>query len=258
MKLIIDIGNSRTKFYIKNYSFLDINELFKTLLSLKADFLELEVLSTAIEKNEELLNSLKNKAKSLNIEIKNIEIIKAEPEKFLGSYRGFGADRFYKLLKASEQFPQKNIILIDFGTATTYSAISSEGVFLGGFISPSIYLSLLALHEHSSALPEISEEKIEDFWIKFLKNPKSLKAQFSTTESMIAAAINSKISEIQSWTELSGLNPSDTIVLFSGSIILPTNSSKITVLTDSSVISFLKAIIPDFEVHIFDFFFEPV
>ncbi|MFM8186738.1 MAG: type III pantothenate kinase, partial [Alphaproteobacteria bacterium] len=49
-----------------------------------------------------------------------------------------------------------NLILIDFGTATTFDIVGEKGEYLGGIISPGINLSLKALHDMTAQLPKIS------------------------------------------------------------------------------------------------------
>lgn len=255
MKLIIDIGNSRTKFYLKNYFFLDLDELIEALKKENLPYLEIELISTVENQNLDLINLIYQKTSEINCEIRSLEIIKADPEKILGIYEGFGADRYYRLLKSSEKFPEKNIILIDFGTATTVSAISSNKTFLGGFIRPSIHLSLISLHEHSAALPEISETEIENFWIKFLKNPKLIEPQFSTTESMLAGVFSGELSKLKSLVNSYKLPSENSVIILNGSLVLPANKSKVTILTDTSILHLIKSLFPDFEIHVFDFFF---
>ena len=47
------------------------------------------------------------------------------------------------------------LIIIDFGTATTYGVIASNGEFLGGVISPGIATSAAALHQNTAQLPDV-------------------------------------------------------------------------------------------------------
>lgn len=49
-----------------------------------------------------------------------------------------------------------DLIIIDFGTATTFDIVGSRGEYLGGIISPGINLSLKALHDMTAQLPKIS------------------------------------------------------------------------------------------------------
>src|SRR5690606_3917582 len=53
------------------------------------------------------------------------------------------------------------LIVLDFGTATTFDVVSERGVYIGGVISPGINLSLEALHMAAAKLPRIAVERPE-------------------------------------------------------------------------------------------------
>lgn len=65
-----------------------------------------------------------------------------------------GADRIVNAVAAHELFGG-SIITIDFGTATTFGAISSEGDFLGGAICTGVRISAEALTNNTAKLPRI-------------------------------------------------------------------------------------------------------
>ena len=65
-----------------------------------------------------------------------------------------GADRLVNALAARARFPRP-LIVVDFGTATTFDVVDSEGDYIGGVISPGINLSLEALHRAAAALPRV-------------------------------------------------------------------------------------------------------
>lgn len=48
-----------------------------------------------------------------------------------------------------------NLIVVDFGTATTLDVVGLDGAYEGGIIAPGVNLSLRALHEAAAALPHI-------------------------------------------------------------------------------------------------------
>ena len=66
-----------------------------------------------------------------------------------------GSDRIADSIGAVKMFPNQDLILIDFGTATTICAISKDRVFLGGNIMPGIRLSMEALESKTSKLPSV-------------------------------------------------------------------------------------------------------
>ncbi len=56
-----------------------------------------------------------------------------------GAYDRFGGD----------------LIVVDFGTATTFDVVASDGAYVGGVIAPGVNLSLEALHNAAAALPHV-------------------------------------------------------------------------------------------------------
>jgi len=48
-----------------------------------------------------------------------------------------------------------NIIIVDFGTATTFDVVDDDGAYVGGVIAPGVNLSLEALHMAAAALPHV-------------------------------------------------------------------------------------------------------
>lgn len=65
-----------------------------------------------------------------------------------------GADRIVNSVAAYEKY-QTSLIVIDFGTATTFDAISEKGEYLGGAISPGIMISAEILFQKASKLPRV-------------------------------------------------------------------------------------------------------
>ena len=74
--------------------------------------------------------------------------------------REVGADRIVNAVAAYEKWPQ-GLIIVDFGTATTFDAVSPKGEYLGGAISPGVMISTEALFHHASKLPRVAFEKPE-------------------------------------------------------------------------------------------------
>ncbi|MFA5098386.1 MAG: type III pantothenate kinase [Candidatus Margulisiibacteriota bacterium] len=65
-----------------------------------------------------------------------------------------GADRLVNVYAARRQYG-KPLIVIDFGTATTFCAVDKNGAYLGGAIAPGVNLSRSSLHEKTAKLPLI-------------------------------------------------------------------------------------------------------
>ncbi len=75
-----------------------------------------------------------------------------EPRVDLGTQ--VGPDR---LVNAAGAFDRHggDLIVVDFGTATTFDVVASDGAYIGGVIAPGVNLSLEALHMAAAALPHV-------------------------------------------------------------------------------------------------------
>ncbi len=69
-----------------------------------------------------------------------------------------GADRLVNTVGAYAQFGG-NLIIVDFGTATTFDVVAQDGAYIGGVISPGVNLSMEALHLAAAALPHVDATK---------------------------------------------------------------------------------------------------
>ena len=65
-----------------------------------------------------------------------------------------GADRLVNTVGAYNRYGP-NLIVVDFGTATTFDVVGHDGAYEGGVIAPGVNLSLKALHDAAAALPFI-------------------------------------------------------------------------------------------------------
>ncbi|MGI8414044.1 MAG: type III pantothenate kinase [Solirubrobacteraceae bacterium] len=68
--------------------------------------------------------------------------------------REVGADRLVNAVAAYERV-RDTCIVVDFGTAITYDAVSAAGEYLGGIISPGVEISGDALYERAAKLPKV-------------------------------------------------------------------------------------------------------
>ncbi len=65
-----------------------------------------------------------------------------------------GADRIVNAVAAYAKY-RSRLVVIDFGTATTFDAVSQKGEYLGGVISPGIHIASEALFREASKLPRV-------------------------------------------------------------------------------------------------------
>lgn len=66
-----------------------------------------------------------------------------------------GADRISNAIAATHLYPNKNLIVLDFGTATTLCAISKKKEYLGGVILAGMKISMEALETRTAKLPKV-------------------------------------------------------------------------------------------------------
>lgn len=68
--------------------------------------------------------------------------------------REVGADRIVNAVAAYRKWPG-SLIVVDFGTATTFDVITAEGAYQGGAIVPGVHISVRALSQYASRLPRV-------------------------------------------------------------------------------------------------------
>jgi type III pantothenate kinase len=93
-------------------------------------------------------------------------LVVGKPEVYLGPRprvdptTHVGADRLVNTVGAYDRYGG-NLIVVDFGTATTFDVVGHDGAYEGGVIAPGVNLSLKALHDAAAALPHIDVTKPE-------------------------------------------------------------------------------------------------
>ncbi|MBO4808512.1 MAG: type III pantothenate kinase [Lachnospiraceae bacterium] len=98
--------------------------------------------------------------------------------------REIGPDRIVDAVAAYEKFGGP-VLVLDFGTATTYDYITEDGSFAAGITAPGIRTAAKALWEDTAKLPEIE-----------IKKPKSILAQ-ETISSMQAGLVYGQIGQTE-------------------------------------------------------------
>ena len=77
---------------------------------------------------------------------------------FYDNPKEVGADRIVNAVAAYEKY-RRALIIVDFGTATTFDYISPKGEYMGGCIAPGIMISSEALFERAAKLPRVEFSK---------------------------------------------------------------------------------------------------
>ena len=66
-----------------------------------------------------------------------------------------GADRIANAIAATQLYPDRNVIIVDCGTATTIDAVRAGRDYLGGIILPGLRISMEALEKNTARLPKV-------------------------------------------------------------------------------------------------------
>lgn len=77
---------------------------------------------------------------------------------FYDNPKEVGADRIVNAVAGFEKY-KRDLIIVDFGTATTFDYVSNKGEYMGGCISPGIMISSEALFERAAKLPRVELSK---------------------------------------------------------------------------------------------------
>ncbi|MDR2938237.1 MAG: type III pantothenate kinase [Prevotellaceae bacterium] len=208
MNLIVDIGNSAVKLAV-----VEKDRVVEALTDSSASFAEganflrkyknlPTIVASVRSENDEvekLVNSLIINELRLNhktpLPIKNLY---ATPETL-------GKDRLAAAVGAAHLFPNKNVLVVDAGTALTYELINERGEYLGGNISLGIDMRFRALHEFTGRLPLC--RRAEDY----------AAVGTDTQSAIVAGVLNGALYEVEANIELFSLkNPNLNVILTGG------------------------------------------
>ncbi len=171
MLLVIDVGNSNTVLglydgqdlkqdwrvgtdksrTVDEYAML-INDLFR-LSELKFSDLSAVIVSSVVPPMLNTVEGLCKKYFKLTPYVVGPGIKTGMPILY-DNPKEVGADRIVNAVAAYERW-KCSLIVVDFGTATTFDVISAAGEYLGGAISPGVAISADALFERASKLPRV-------------------------------------------------------------------------------------------------------
>ena len=164
MIVLVDIGNSRCKYVfcvegqLSPIQWLDNNDISADWLSINWQNVSRCMISNV--RASALSEMLELWCKSNQVEFTNITT-EAEKNGVSIAYqepRSLGVDRWLALLAAAKLFKQKNILIVDAGTATTIDLLTATGQHIGGWVFPGISamhesLQLNTAHVQVSATP---------------------------------------------------------------------------------------------------------
>jgi len=171
MLFVIDVGNTNTVIGVFDGTILKHNWRIRTERNTTED--EFCILVSGLLARSEIAFQAIEKTIISCVVPPMMTLLDAFSRKYLGhapqwidakSYPGMpilgdnpnevGADRIVNGVAAYQRY-KTSLIVIDFGTATTFDVITKKGEYLGGAISPGIGISAEALFSHASKLPRV-------------------------------------------------------------------------------------------------------
>ena len=192
MLLVIDVGNTNTVIGVYEKEELKQDWRIRTIRETTAD--EFNILARALFADKGILLTDISKTVISSVVPSSVRILNDFCERYLNmaplwinpasvkslmpilysNPNEVGADRIVNAVAAYEKYKQ-SLIIIDFGTATTFDAISEKGEYLGGAICPGVMISAEALFQRASRLPRVEifkapERVIGDDTIESIKS----------------------------------------------------------------------------------------
>ena len=162
MNLIIDQGNSTSKIAL----YLNDSEVFfkkvansnlsAFCVALTEEYpVDKAVFSSVVEIEKEFVDFLNN---NIRFFIRLTENTPTPVQSVYKTPKTLGKDRLAGVVGANYLQPNKNILVIDAGTAVTFDFIDENSIYRGGNISPGLTMRFKALNEFTSKLPLITPE----------------------------------------------------------------------------------------------------
>lgn len=210
--LIVDIGNSRIKLFVFQDSKLswsaildDLNQLKSQLETINKKWVINHCIYSSVGGTEiDIVAMLKSYWKTLVFDssVKVPVVVCYETPETLG------VDRLAAVCGAISLFPNKNVLIIDAGTAITYDVLTSDKEYLGGTISPGLNTRFKALHTFTGKLPLIN----------FDNNDNDLNAIYGTNtkDAIVFGVQNGLIHEVQGIIDSFDTKFDDLLVVFTG------------------------------------------
>ena len=161
MNLVIDIGNTAAKLALFDGTLplevvYDSNSTLERLPDICSRYaVEKAIVASVIDLDERALAQLSK------LPVPVLWLNEKTPlpvENLYETPETLGYDRMAAVVGANEQFPDRDILVIDAGTCITYEFVDAAGRYHGGNISPGRQMRFRALHQFTGRLPLVSRE----------------------------------------------------------------------------------------------------
>lgn len=193
MNLVIDSGNTQTKIAVFDKSELKAIHHIKNIdkISLLETVSRYRVTKTIISSVSIPAEEIMNWVEGLG----QVAMIANHKLKFpftigYNTPQTLGIDRVAAVAGAIMQYPARNLLVVDAGTAITYEVVTEKGIYLGGNIAPGMMMRFSALHEFTARLPLVTSE--------------SFSGEFGTTtnQAIASGVIQGIINEIMGYKQI--------------------------------------------------------
>ncbi len=171
MNIILDIGNTSCKiaFFegLEQKKLLRVTDPDEIVPAIRGEKIDTVVCSSVRHRSRVLLSQLKQLAsRVIEFDLKYVRKQLEAGNQFFAPLEnmpeGMGADRMAAILEASIELPSSDILLFDFGTATTVEFIAAGGHYQGGTISLGLNTRYRALSHFTRKIPLCSPNTILD------------------------------------------------------------------------------------------------
>jgi type III pantothenate kinase len=173
MLLVVDVGNTQTHFGVfpegsdeiaEHWRFATVRQstgdelgaALSNLLALRGlsfDDVEGSIVSSTVPQLSEQWTLMSERYLRRRMLVVGSAIRTGMPIR-IDNPREVGADRLVNSVAAYERV-RDTCVVVDFGTAITYDAVSAAGEYLGGIITPGAEISIDALYERAAKLPKV-------------------------------------------------------------------------------------------------------
>ena len=191
-RLILDFGNTYQKIAV----FADA----KVVAMAKYENIKLEQIKLFVKDYSEIKSAIISSVIPTPVEITNwlkenyffIELSQNTPIPIINKYSSpetLGKDRLAAIIGAYSKAPNQNVLSIDTGTAIKFDFITNKGEYLGGSISPGLYLRFKALNTFTAKLPLVDYNNVHQL------------IGANTETSILSGVMNGAIAEINTFIE---------------------------------------------------------
>lgn len=163
MNLVVDIGNSRMKAAVFEkgaliWQCVSDGCSFDELAGVFDRYLQIDrcIVSSTRKDDMDLERSL---AGRIGYFLKFENTVAVPLRNLYATPYTLGCDRLAAAVGAMKLFPDRNLLIVDFGSAITADVVTAAGEYLGGSISPGLDMRLRALADYTGKLPRLRSDE---------------------------------------------------------------------------------------------------